>query len=639
MLDFLANWWYVVAMKNTLKYILGTLIISLITTQTALAADPWPTSTSGTQIGSGLLTLNTTGNGFEASGLEYLDGYGYIAIGDDGDIGVLSISDAILHYWNTYQSSVNDFEDVTITDTSATDNKVYIANEYSNKIEEFNISTGVKTGKSWTLFDLPSNLSTGAGFEALAYVPAADAPASWGTAQSGGFFLAASQSENIVRVYTFNRSTSATVSSVATLTLDQSYYDIGALNYNTSTDLLYVVFDSNDKLKEYSLAGVEINSYELPHFGETVDGVNSYSNEAFVIVPNCSTGLAEVALGVDNISSRITVYSNYPITCTETTPVEIDADSDGYNSVVDCNDTDSSVYTSITYYRDADSDTLGTTATTTSVCSTIVPSGYVTNSSDSNDADYDNDGVSTGTDCNDADSAISSNQTYYQDADGDGLGSATVTTSVCSYTAPSGYVTNNTDSNDSDFDNDGVNTSADCNDADSTISANQTYYRDADNDGMGDPNTTSVVCSYTVTAGYVTNATDTDDTQAPVTTEPTPTEPEPTPTEPEIILPSVPTDLVLQRLALRKVKMSWTGNGEYYNLKLTDTTTNATTTFTNITSTSKTVGSKYIFAKHTYSFTVQACNTQGCSEYSNNKSFKTYSVKKWRKIQRLNRNR
>lgn len=614
-------------MKNTLKYILetllGALIISSFTTQTALAADPWPASTSGTQIGSGLTTLNTTGNGFEASGLEYLDGYGYIAIGDDGDLAVLNGSGSVLKY-----SALNgdDTEDVTTTDTTATDYKIYIANEGTNKIEEFLLSTdsnpntvGVRTGKSWTLSDLP--ISGGSGFEALAYVPAADAPASWGTAQSGGFFLAASQAENIVRVYTFNRSSSATVSSVATLTLDQSYYDIGALNYNTSTDLLYVVFDGADKLKEYSLAGVEINSYQLPTYLQTVDGLNPYSDEGFVIVPNCSTGLAQVALGVDNISSRITVYSNYPITCTTTTPTTVDADSDGYNSDVDCNDNDASVYTTITYYRDADSDGLGISTTTTSVCSTTVPSGYVTNSSDTNDTDYDNDGVSTGTDCNDADSAITSNQTYYQDSDGDGLGSATATTSLCSYSVPSGYVTNASDSNDSDYDNDGVSTSLDCNDADSTISANQTYYRDADSDGMGNPSVTTSVCSYTVPAGYVTNATDTDDTQAPVTA----------------TVPSVPTNLTMQRLALRKVKMSWTGDGTYYNLKLTDTSTNKTTTFGNITSTSKTVDGKYIQARHSYSFTVQACNTQGCSAYSSSKAFTTYSQKQWRKIKSLHK--
>lgn len=616
-------------MKTTLKYTFGAILAFLVTTHVSLAADAWPTSTSGTQIGSGLATRNTTSNGFEASGLEYLDGYGYIAVGDDGDLAVLSTSGAVSQYWNTYQSISNDFEDVTVTNTSASDSKVYIGNEYSNKIEEFNISTGAKTGKSWTLSDLP--VSGGSGFEALAYVPEEYAPASWGTAQSGGFFVAASQAENILHVYTFDRNSSSSVSDVATITLDQSYYDIGALQYNTSTELLYVVFDGADKLKEYSLVGVEVNSYQLPTYLQTVDGVNPYSDEGFVIVPNCSTGLAQVALAVDNISSRVTVYSNYPITCTETTPevpveeapVEIDADGDGYNSDVDCNDADRAVYTNITYYRDADGDSYGSSTNTTSVCTNVVPTGYVTNYSDANDEDYDNDGVSYTVDCNDYDSRFSSTITYYRDADGDTLGDATNTTSICTNVVPTGYVTNSSDANDADYDNDGVSYDVDCNDADSAISSNRTYYRDADGDTMGDPNTTTSICDNNVPYGYVTNANDTDDTQAPVTE----------------VIPSSPTNLAMERLALRKMRMSWNGSGNYYNVKLTDTTAGNTSTFTNITTTSKTVGKNYIFSRHIYTFSVQACNDLGCSAYANSTSFKAYSIKQWRRIQRLNKNR
>jgi hypothetical protein len=59
--------------------------------------------------------------------------------------------------------------------------------------------------------------------------------------------------------------------------------------------------------------------------------------------------------------------------------------------------------------------------------------------------DADSDGVSNATDCNDYDASISGNQTYYRDADGDGLGDASTTTGICSLTAPDGYVTNSTD--------------------------------------------------------------------------------------------------------------------------------------------------------------------------------------------------
>jgi len=115
--------------------------------------------------------------------------------------------------------------------------------------------------------------------------------------------------------------------------------------------------------------------------------------------------------------------------------------------------------------------------------------------------DSDHDGVAgttglfSGTDCNDADATVSANQTYYEDADADGYGNDINTTSVCSSTAPAGYSIYNTD----------------CNDSDATVSANQTYYEDADGDGLGNPNETASVCSSTPPAGYVTNSDDLND--------------------------------------------------------------------------------------------------------------------------------
>lgn len=179
----------------------------------------------------------------------------------------------------------------------------------------------------------------------------------------------------------------------------------------------------------------------------------------------------------------------------------------------DCNDADKNISSNQTYYKDADGDGLGTAGSTTSMCSNTAPSGYVTNSSDKNDSDYDNDGVSTSSDCNDKDSTLSSNKTYYQDADGDGLGNLSVTTSACSTSAPSGYVNNSTDTNDQDFDNDGAETDADCNDQDNTIEQEQLYYADADGDDLGDPATSTSVCSVTAPTGYVDNFNDNDDTQ------------------------------------------------------------------------------------------------------------------------------
>jgi len=121
--------------------------------------------------------------------------------------------------------------------------------------------------------------------------------------------------------------------------------------------------------------------------------------------------------------------------------------------------------------------------------------------------DADADGVFIDTDCDDTNTSISSNQTYWRDADTDGLG-GDETTSVCSLTAPAGYVANSSDQNDSDFDNDGSAAGIDCNDADNSIFQSQTYYRDADGDGLGDAFTLTESCSLAASSGYVTNSGD-----------------------------------------------------------------------------------------------------------------------------------
>lgn len=94
---------------------------------------------------------------------------------------------------------------------------------------------------------------------------------------------------------------------------------------------MYVVFDSAERLKEYSLTGNIINSYELPLSGA--------SDEEYPI-PDCATGKAKIVITNDAVSSNIFVYNNYPITCPVTTQVVVDADNDGFASTVDCNDND-----------------------------------------------------------------------------------------------------------------------------------------------------------------------------------------------------------------------------------------------------------------------------------------------------------
>jgi hypothetical protein len=106
---------------------------------------------------------------------------------------------------------------------------------------------------------------------------------------------------------------------------------------------------------------------------------------------------------------------------------------------------------------------------------------------------------------------------WYRDADGDRFGDATNSTQAC--TAPTGYISNNTDCNDDD------NTvypgaieicDGKDNDCNGTIDEDVkiTFYRDADGDGFGDPSNSTQAC--TSPTGYASNNTDCNDDEPSV---------------------------------------------------------------------------------------------------------------------------
>ncbi|MDO9375627.1 MAG: hypothetical protein Q7T76_14505, partial [Ferruginibacter sp.] len=141
------------------------------------------------------------------------------------------------------------------------------------------------------------------------------------------------------------------------------------------------------------------------------------------------------------------------------------------------------------------------------------------------------------------------NTTFYRDFDNDGFGDANQSIAVCSATAPTGYVSDNTDCYDNDaslnpntiwyldFDGDGYYTGSgiksclppiqkgykhtgltggnDCDDNNIDIHEPVQYYVDGDHDGYGST-TTALVCSLTATTGYATNNTDCNDGDATI---------------------------------------------------------------------------------------------------------------------------
>ena len=102
-----------------------------------------------------------------------------------------------------------------------------------------------------------------------------------------------------------------------------------------------------------------------------------------------------------------------------------------------------------TYFADTDGDGYGNAASSAVACTQ--PSGFVSNSSDCNDANSAINPAATEV-CNTADDDCDGQinegvgNTYYADTDGDGYGNAASSTVAC--TQPSGFVSNSTDCND-----------------------------------------------------------------------------------------------------------------------------------------------------------------------------------------------
>ncbi|MBN1335016.1 MAG: FG-GAP repeat protein [Deltaproteobacteria bacterium] len=227
-----------------------------------------------------------------------------------------------------------------------------------------------------------------------------------------------------------------------------------------------------------------------------------------------------------------------------------DRDGDGYSPADgDCNDDDSLIHPSAdeicdgvdndcngsvdddavdapTWYTDSDGDSFGDPATAFRSCEAEAGE-LVENGLDCDDDDRDIsplaleycDGIDN--DCNDVidDDYAEDALTWYVDADEDGYGNPGYTTEACDL--PDGYVANHDDCDDGEGaawpGNDEVCDGID-NDCNGMIDDGPldpvAWYRDADEDGYGDPKDTILTC--TPPEGYVADGTDCDDGDATV---------------------------------------------------------------------------------------------------------------------------
>ena len=174
------------------------------------------------------------------------------------------------------------------------------------------------------------------------------------------------------------------------------------------------------------------------------------------------------------------------------------------------------------WFLDADGDGFGDPDTEEASCDAPT-SKYIEDDSDCDDADADiwpgADEYCNGVDDNcdgdiDESSAVDV-LTWYADGDGDGFGDAAISTPAC--TQPSGFTSDATDCDDSDGDTnpaaleycDGHDDDCDgSTDEDDAVDVS-TWYADSDNDGYGDPDTSTVACD--APTGYTTDDEDCDD--------------------------------------------------------------------------------------------------------------------------------
>ncbi len=199
-----------------------------------------------------------------------------------------------------------------------------------------------------------------------------------------------------------------------------------------------------------------------------------------------------------------------------------DGDDDNCNGVVD----ESSSVDALSWYADTDGDGFGDAGSLQVDC--YQPAGFVSQSSDCNDADADANPSATeycdGDDdnCNgvvDEDSAADA-LTWYADSDNDGFGDPVSPTVTCYQ--PSGSVSDNTDCDDAAAASypgnvevcDGADNNCDGQVDENSAADAIIWYADADSDGFGDQLTTATSCA--APASYIAIAADCNDSDAAI---------------------------------------------------------------------------------------------------------------------------
>ena len=261
----------------------------------------WPTSTPGTDISGELMSTYPS---FEPSGLvEYGDSY--LLVGDDGDVAKIGFDGNFEAYWNIG----GDYEAITVGSSGL----AYIADEDYSGILEFDPSSGSLTGESCTL-DIPADVASNLGVEALTFVPAEYAPAAWGI-DGEGFFIAGSQYVTDLYVYPAGSCVDGATNISHVATIPTTNTNLSGLNFNEDTQRLYALHDSAGTFDMLKLDGTLVNTYTLP------TSTTSAQEEGIAVrAIDCDAGLGDLIIAVDkttdeSVAPGVIVDSAFPVTC------------------------------------------------------------------------------------------------------------------------------------------------------------------------------------------------------------------------------------------------------------------------------------------------------------------------------------
>ena len=326
-------------------------------------------------------------------------------------------------------------------------------------------------------------------------------------------------------VVTVNALPTATITPATATTFCQGGSVV--LNANTGTGLSYQWFNN-----AVAIGGATTSSYTATASGTYVVVVTNNLNCSTTSSAINVTAVPNVDYFADSDGDGFGDVTTLISTCVQPQGYVADnTDCDDNDATVntaatevcnhiddDCNGLIDDGITFNTYYADNDGDGFGDANNSIYECSQ--PAGYVTNNTDCNDNNL-NQNAASAEICNgeddDCDGTIDNGLVfldYYADNDSDGFGAGAATNSCVDLGA--GYVTNNNDCNNV---NPSINPNATeiCNSIDDNCDGQidegitfTTYYQDFDNDGFG---TGDAVTSCTNPgAGWVTNNTDCDDT-------------------------------------------------------------------------------------------------------------------------------